>query len=118
MVAGSSYQKNPIVHAWATGTERCEDLLPEKVRETAVNEPLINWHSIDGDHALDSIRSTDGWATHVSDKALVAQAGALRAHQGLSVLPASTAGIYALISRHRRDALPGDRYVAILTGRK
>jgi threonine synthase len=33
-------------------------------------------------------------------------------------LPASTAGLIALIEHHQRDPLPNDRYVIVLTGRK
>jgi threonine synthase len=42
----------------------------------------------------------------------------LREQQGLSVLQASTAGLIALLDRHRREPLPPGRYVVILTGRK
>jgi threonine synthase len=34
------------------------------------------------------------------------------------VLPASTAGLHALLTWHAKRPLPGDRYVAILTGRR
>ena len=60
MVAGSSFRKNPIVHAFLRNMHSCEDLNPAKIHETQINEPLINWHSIDGDHALDGIRQTKG----------------------------------------------------------
>jgi hypothetical protein len=33
-------------------------------------------------------------------------------------LAASTAGLIVRVERHRREPLPGDRYVAILTGRR
>jgi threonine synthase len=42
----------------------------------------------------------------------------IREKEGLQVLPASTAGLIALMDKHRRDPLPGDRYVVVLTGRK
>ncbi len=118
LVGGSSYRKNPIVRAFNENLARCENLKPEDVRETKVNEPLINWHSIDGDHALHAIRDTQGWAGNVSDKSLTDFSRLVREREGLSVLPASTAGLVALIERHKREALPGDRYVAILTGRR
>ena len=41
-----------------------------------------------------------------------------REQQGLSVLPAATAGLIALLDRHQSENLNSDRYVAILTGRK
>jgi threonine synthase len=117
IVAGSSYRKNPIVQAWANGLPRCQDLHPSRVRETSVNEPLVNWHSIDGDHALSAVRHTQGWAGNATDKSLLECAKHLREREGLSALPASTAGLVALLDRHRREPLPSDRYVVILTGR-
>jgi threonine synthase len=118
IVAGSSHRKNPIIRAWARNLPRCADLEPSRIRETPVNEPLINWHSCDGDHALEAVRNTQGWAADASDKAMLSYSRLLREREGLNVLPASTAGLIVLIERHRRDPLPGDRYVAVLTGRR
>jgi len=118
MVAGSSFGKNPIVRAFLKNRPDCEDLHPEKIREPSINEPLINWHSIDGDHALAAIRETKGWAGNASDKNMRLYARMLREREGLDALPASTAGLIALIARHQQNPLPNDRYVAVLTGRK
>jgi threonine synthase len=117
-IAGSSFNKNPIIDAYLKGKTRCEDLEPAKIRETPVNEPLINWHSIDGDLALSAIRSTNGWANNASDKNLLTYSKKIREQEGMHVLPASTAGLIALIERHVNQNLANDRYVAILTGRK
>jgi len=118
IVAGSSFRKNPIVCAFHNNSRQCVDLHPERIRETAVNEPLINWHSIDGNHALEAIRETGGWSAHASDKSMMATARMIRQREGLTVLPASTAGLIAMLERHRSQPFPGDRYVAVLTGRK
>jgi threonine synthase len=118
IVAGSSHGKNPITRAFRKGLESCEDLEPARIRETAVNEPLINWHAIDGDLALDAIRGSGGWADDASDKSMLSWSRTLREREGLNVLPASTAGLMVLIERHKREALPGDRYVVVLTGRR
>jgi threonine synthase len=118
MVAGSSFGKNPIVQAFRKNLSSCENLPPTKIRETAVNEPLINWSSIDGDHALHAIRDSSGWATYVSDRNMLRFSKIVREQQGLSVLPAATAGLGALLERHQAEPLTGGRYVAILTGRK
>ena len=117
MVAGSAYRMNPIVPAWSKGLESCEDLAAERIRETRVNEPLVNWHAIDGDQALRAVRETDGWAACAGDRRMKSHAQLLREEQGLNVLPAATAGLIALLDRHAAEPLPGDRYVAILTGR-
>jgi threonine synthase len=42
----------------------------------------------------------------------------IREKEGLNVLPASTAGMHVLIEQHRREALPPDRYVVVMTGRR
>lgn len=118
MVAGSAHGKNPIVRAFRKNLDSCEDLDPTRIRETAVNEPLVNWHSIDGDMALDSIRATDGFAADASDRAMLACARTLREHEGLSVLPASTAGMLVLLDHHQKEPMAGDRYVVMLTGRR
>ena len=118
MVAGSSHRKNPVISAFMKNASHCEDLEPNRIRETAVNEPLINWHSIDGDHALEAVRITNGWASYATDKMMLSYSRLLREKEGLSVLPASTAGLIVLLDRHHKEPLPGDRYVVILTGRK
>lgn len=117
LVAGSSFRKNPIVRAFQQNLPRCEDLEPQAVRETRINEPLVNWHSIDGDQALQAVRETSGWALDSSDKSLLDYTRLIREREGLHVLPASTAGLAALAQRHRTDTLLGDRYVVVLTGR-
>jgi len=118
MCAGSSHGKNPIIRAFMRNTVRCDDLRRESIRESPVNEPLINWHAIDGDHALEAIRNTQGWASYASDKNMLSYSRLLSSLEGLNVLPASTAGLIALIDRHRQESLQSDRYVVILTGRK
>jgi len=118
IVAGSSFGKNPIIQAYLKNLPTCEDLEPNKIHETVVNEPLINWKSIDGDYALEAIRSSNGWASYASDKSMISFSKLLREKEGLSVLPASTAGLIALLERHKKETLSNERYVVVLTGRK
>jgi threonine synthase len=118
MFAGSSHGKNPIVKAFMRNTSRCEDLKPDRIKETRINEPLINWHASDGDHALEALRHTHGRASYASDKAMASCSRLLGGLEGLNVLPASTAGLIALLESHKKETLPSDRYVVVLTGRK
>ncbi len=118
LVAGSSFGKNPIIQAYLKNLPYCDDLKPAKIKETSINEPLINWHSIDGDLALEAIRKTDGWANNATDKSMLLSSKLIREREGLNVLPASTAGLIALLEQHRKQPLPNDRYVVIFTGRK
>jgi threonine synthase len=118
IVGGSSFRKNPIVHAFRRGRPIVQDLDPKRIHETVVNEPLINWHSIDGDLGLEAIRASSGFAADATDKTMLILARRVREKEGLSILPASAAGLAALLAHHERTPLPGDRYVAVLTGRK
>jgi len=118
IVAGSSFRKNPVIQAFLQNKETCEDLNPGIIKESMINEPLINWHSIDGDFALDAIRKTNGWAGEATDKDLTQFAKLIRDNEGINVLPASTAGLIALLDYHKKSILPNDRYVAVITGRK
>jgi threonine synthase len=117
IVAGSTYRKNPIINSFIKNHDDCRDLAPQQIRETRTNEPLINWHAIDGNLALGAVRSSSGWAGYASDKGMRWMARNLRDKLGLQVLPASTAGLIALMEAHQNSPLPGDRYVAVLTGR-
>jgi threonine synthase len=78
IVAGSSHGKNPIVRSFMKGLDVCEDLDPATVHETKVNEPLINWHSYDGDLALRAVLESEGWAGDASDREMLRQAKVLR----------------------------------------
>ena len=116
MIAGSSSGKNPIVRSFLKGLERCQDLDPSKVRETRINEPLINWHSFDGDLALEAIRESHGWGANASDRKMLRHARLLLEKEGLNALPASCAALAVLLERHAREPMRADRFVVVLTG--
>jgi threonine synthase len=118
IIGGSARGQNPIVRGFLSGASECPTLPPTAMRETETNEPLINWYSIDGDLALDALRQSGGHAGEVSDRAMQQWARRLRDNEGLSVLPAATAGLAALLDLHTKTPLPQDRYVAVLTARR
>jgi threonine synthase len=117
-VAGSSYRKNPIVQSFLKSAATCEDLAPEKIRETETNEPLINRHSTEGQEALAAVRATSGWAAYASDRSMRRTSRLLREKEGVTVLPAATAGLIALLEGKPDESITNDRFVAILTGRR
>lgn len=117
MLAASSAYKNPIITSFKKGLDQCEDLIPEKMKETKINEPLINWHSFDGEEALYALNQTQGEAFHISDKKMMQMSKFLAEKEGLKVLPASTAGLVGLLELNEQQELEPDRYVAILTGK-
>ncbi len=116
-IAGSAANKNPIITSFKAGLEQCKDIDPRNVKETAINEPLINWHSFDGNEALYALRQTSGEARHISDKKMKEMSTFLHLKEGYRILPASTAGLIALLEKHGEEEFIHDRYVAILTGR-
>ena len=59
-IAGSAAYKNPIIASFRAGMDSCKDIDPKLVKETTINEPLINWHSFDGNEALYAIRQSGG----------------------------------------------------------
>jgi len=116
-IAGSSSNKNPIVSSYNKGLQHCEDLDPSKIRETEINEPLINWHSFDGDEALYALRQSGGFAVPISDQRMRKMASQLLKNDGIKVLPAATAGLIALLEKHRGEPMEHDRFVAVVTAR-
>lgn len=116
-VAGSSAFKNPIIASFKAGLDHCQDINPEAIKESAINEPLINWHSFDGDEALYALRQTDGQAFHISDKKMREMSTFLHRKEGYRILPASTAGLCGFLELSKQNELLNDRYIAVLTGK-
>ncbi len=116
-IAGSSAHKNPIISSFRKGLDSCRDIDPSQLKETSVNEPLINWHSFDGDEALYALTHSGGQAHHISDKKMREMSTFLHKKEGYRILPASTAGLIAMLEIHEKEEFVNDRYVAILTGR-
>jgi threonine synthase len=116
-IAGSAAYKNPIISSFKSGFESCKDIDPKLLRETIINEPLINWHSFDGDEALYAIRESGGEAHHISDKKMKEMSSFLLKKEGYRILPASTSGLIAFLQIHEKKEMISDRYVAILTGK-
>jgi len=118
MIAGSSYKQNPIIESINGNKMAYEQLDPLQIKESPINEPLINWHSLDGEWALEAIQKSKGYAQGFTDKKLQYYAKVLREKEGIQVMPAATAGLAALLDKHLHEPLPNDRYVVVLTARK
>jgi threonine synthase len=117
MIAASSSFKNPIIQSFLQGLEHCKDLNPDKIKETVYNEPLINWHSFDGEEALYALKESDGSAYNISDKKLREMTALLAKKEGFKILPASTAGLIGLLELDEKLNLEPDRFVAVLTAK-
>lgn len=117
MVGASTRRGNPIVRSFQAGRRLCEDLKPEEIRETEINEPLVNWRSFDGQRALDAIYASGGFAADASDAELRRITQLTRNLEGISTLTASTAALVGLHRGAKEGALADGIHVAVLTGR-
>ncbi len=117
MVAGSSVAKNPIVYSYNHKLDKCIDLNPVRIKETTINEPLINWHSFDGEEALYALQQSNGLAYNISDKKMKEMTSYLAKRESIKVLPASTAGLIGLLEYHAAEHIENDRFVAVLTAK-
>lgn len=117
MVGASTRRGNPIVRSFQAGRRLCEDLEPEDISETEINEPLVNWRSFDGQRALDAIVASGGFAVDASDAELRRITQLTRNLEGISVLTASTAALVGLARGAKDRRLAEGVHVAILTGR-
>ncbi len=117
MIAASSSQKNPIISSFKKDLEHCQDLDPAFIKETKYNEPLINWHSFDGEEALYALRESGGEAYNISDRKMREMTSFLLKKEGIKILPASTSGLIALLEMHEKLNFEPDRFVAVLTAK-
>ncbi|MGB5435295.1 MAG: pyridoxal-phosphate dependent enzyme [Maribacter sp.] len=117
MIAASSTRKNPIVQSFLSGLDHCKDLNPEAIKETKYNEPLINWHSFDGEEALYALRESQGEAFNISDRKMKEMTSLLARKEGFRILPAATAGLIALLEMDEKLNFEPGRFVAVLTAK-
>ncbi|HWG91923.1 MAG TPA: pyridoxal-phosphate dependent enzyme [Candidatus Thermoplasmatota archaeon] len=117
MIAASTPRGNPVIKSWKQGLKTCVDLKPEEVKETSVNEPLTNWHSFDGQRALDAIYQSNGFAAYASDTEMRKMTMLTRNMEGINVMTASTAALAGLGKIAKRTPDLGETHVAVLTGR-
>lgn len=117
MVATSTRRGNPIVASFKANSRVLVDLKPEEIRESEVNEPLTNWHSFDGQLALDSLYESGGFGEYASDSKMLEFSKVVRSEEGLSVLPASASTLAVMETLARDGFIIKGTFVAILTGR-
>lgn len=119
MIAASTAGGNPIITTYRKGKKKIQELDPESIIETPENEPIVNWKSLDGQHALDALWESEGYACAISDAIMIAFSDLLEKEEGLSVLPASAASVAAMSEYVKERAKTKDKcFVSVLTSRK
>jgi threonine synthase len=118
LIAASTTGGNPVVSCFLEGEKIISDLKPDSITETNVNEPLVSWISLDGQHALEAVWESNGWAVHIADEEMIKYSEILLREEGLSVLPASCSSVAALpLYIKERKLRKGLNLVALLTAR-
>ena len=118
IVAVSTRRGNPIIKTFKEKKKIIVDLNPADIHETKINEPLINWHSFDGQEALDAIYESNGFGEYASDQMMLHFAKILKEEEGLLVSPASASPL-AVLGRMSKNNIPlMGTYVVILSARQ
>ncbi len=117
MVATSTRRGNPIVKSWKVKSRKIVDLGRDEIKETKFNEPLTNWHSYDGQEALDALYESNGFADYASESKMMEFAKVLRQEEGLYVLPASASTLAVISDLADNFVTIKGTFVAVLTGR-
>lgn len=117
MVAVSTRRGNPIIKSYKMKSKVIVDLDPKEIIETKINEPLTNWHSFDGQPALDCIYESKGFGEYATDSKMQEYTRLLRQLEGLNVLPASASTLAVLSNMTRNEMKLKGTFVAILSGR-
>jgi threonine synthase len=118
MIAASTSLGNPIIRSFVRGQRTIQDLSPSEIKETSLNEPLVNWHSFDGQIALDALWESDGWAVGVSDSRMIAFSRLIAREEGLLTLPASASALAAISGYLKKKDKVNESCVAVITARK
>ncbi|MET7951770.1 pyridoxal-phosphate dependent enzyme [Micromonospora sp. NPDC005324] len=105
---------NPVVTSWP-GPYRM--LPPDGVSTTDHNQPLVNWHALQGPQAMAAIADTGG-AVHGVDDDQLQHARDLLAGYGAHPTAAGAVALAGLLARAEApDGLPAGTHVVLLSGR-
>lgn len=116
MIAASTDGGNPIIESFNNNNDEIADLSPAQIKETEINEPLVNYHAYDGDLALKALINSEGFAEYISDSEMERYSKIIKKAENIDVLPASSASLAALIKILKKNNITGN-HVVILTGK-
>lgn len=118
MIAGSSIGNNAIVETVRRGKREIIELDPNDIDETEVNEPLLNWRSLDGQEAINAIYDTEGTAIGLNDEEMLHYQGLLKDGENIKTLPSSATALGALEGYLEGKNKSGKHVVVMTSGVK
>jgi threonine synthase len=92
------------------------ELKPSELRESPVNEPLVNWRSFHTRQACEAVVASSGWACEASDGQLVEASELLKSAEGISAPPYACAGLAGLLATGAARTGVTGTHVIVLTG--
>lgn len=116
-IIGSSIDKNnAVIESFKKNLKAVQDLEPNALLLTEVNEPLIAYHCFGGQLALDAIYNTKGHAAWFSDDKMIEYKNLIFEAEGIDTLPASASALGGLIEFQKMNGFEDLKNVVILTG--
>lgn len=108
---------NQVAETLRRGSTELVELSESFIKETEYNEPLVSLRSFDGEHALEAIRRSGGYAFEFDDEELLELAEELK-KEGINPLPASASSLGAI--KRYLDEFNGrfEVAVAVITGER
>ncbi|MEU3795531.1 pyridoxal-phosphate dependent enzyme [Streptomyces fructofermentans] len=103
---------NPMVTCWP-GPYRT--LPPQSVITTDHNQPLVNWHALQGDEAMTAIAATGGTVLGADDRELCDARDALAEYSAFPT-PAGAVALAGLLRTARSQGLMPGTHVVVLSG--
>ncbi len=115
MLGASSAGNNAVIETIRKNRRKMIELSPDDIRESEVNEPLLNWRSLDGQEAINAIYDTEGIAVGLDDDELIHYNELLLEKEDIKCLPASSSALGAVEKFVESKKNNSDVHIVILT---
>ncbi len=119
MLGASSLGNNAIIETLQRNKKEMVELAPGDINETEVNEPLLNWRSLDGQEAVNAIYDTRGMAIGFTDEELLRYQNIIKEKEKIECLPASACalGVLERFTKQKKDK-SGTHVIVLTSGVK
>lgn len=118
IIGSSTHNSNAVIESFRKNQKKVQDLNPNHLKLTDVNEPLIAFHCFGGQLALDAIYNTKGYATGFTDEKMIEYKNLILEAEGIDTLPASASALGGLVEFQKINGLKEGEgiNVVVLTG--
>jgi threonine synthase len=110
--AVSSQGNNAITQSIFEGS--IMELDPKELKETPINEPLLDWRSYQIKEAFNAVIQTNGFGVEVSDNEMLQAQEILSKYEDIRTIPASAAAFAGFLKYYKKFRL-SDNNVIVLT---